>query len=105
LRAGPAWQEWGLAFTTSIGTPLDASNVSHYFHRLLKGAGLPRLRFHDLRHSCASLLLAQGVPARVVMEILGHSQIGLTLNTYSHVIPSLQTDAAARMDALLVAEN
>lgn len=71
------------------------------FERILKNAGLPRQRFHDLRHAAASLLLAQGVNPRVVMEILGHSQISLTLNTYSHVIPSLQREAASRMDAVL----
>jgi integrase len=70
------------------------------FQRILKNAALPRQRFDDLRHAAASLLLAQGVNARVVMEILGHSQISLTLNTYSHVIPSLQRDAAKLMDAV-----
>ena len=64
------------------------------FKRLLTNAGLPPFRWHDLRHSCDSFLLAQGVSARVVMEILGHSDIRLTLNTYSHVMPSLQQDAA-----------
>ena len=59
------------------------------------------MRLHDLRHSCATLLLAQGVNPRVVMETLGHSQVSLTLNTYSHVLPALQRDAAARMDAAL----
>jgi site-specific recombinase XerD len=63
--------------------------------------GRDRQRFHDLRHAAASLLLAQGVAARVVMEMLGHSQISLTLNTYSHVLPSLQLDAAKLMDAML----
>jgi integrase len=71
------------------------------FQRHLARAGLPRQRFHDLRHACASLLLAQGVSPRVVMELLGHSQITLTLNTYSHVMPGLQAEAAARMDGLL----
>jgi Phage integrase family len=64
-------------------------------------AGLPERRFHDLRHSCATLLLVQGVPPRVVMEILGHSDISMTINTYSHVVSELQVDAAARMEALL----
>jgi integrase len=59
------------------------------------------MRIHDLRHSCATPLLAQGVNPRVVMETLGHSQVSLTLNTYSHVLPSLQRDAAARMNAVL----
>src|SRR5262249_42845695 len=56
LHAGAAWQDWGLVFTTSIGTPLDATNVGHYFHRLCAKTQLPRIRFHDLRHTCASLL-------------------------------------------------
>ena len=90
-----------LLFTTTTGAPLDGINVTRRFQRILKAAGLPRQRFHDLRHACASLLLSQGVPARVVMEILGHSQISLTLNTYSHVIPALGREAAERMDALL----
>ncbi len=62
---------------------------------------MPHQRFHDLRHACASLLLAQGVSPRVVMETLGHPQISLAMNVYSHVIPALQRDAADRMDALL----
>jgi integrase len=101
LLAGSRWQETGLVFTTAIGTPLDGGSVTHRFQRMLERAGLPRLRFHDLRHACASLLLAQGVHPRVVMEILGHSQISLTMNTYSHVIPALQREAAERMDAVL----
>jgi integrase len=90
-----------LVWTTTLGTPLDGISVTRRFQRVLKGAGLPRQRFHDLRHACASYLLAAGVPARVVMETLGHSEISLTLNTYSHVLPGLGRDAADRMDALL----
>lgn len=71
------------------------------FKALVASAGLPDQRFHDLRHACASLLLAQGVAPRVVMETLGHSQISLTLNTYSHVIPALGRDAADRMELML----
>ena len=67
--------------------------------------GLPRKRFHDLRHTCATLLLAQDVHPRVVMEILGHSQISLTMDTYSHVVPSLQREAADRMDTLLAQKS
>ncbi len=66
-------------FTTSIGTPLEARNVVRSFKAILARAGLPDVRFHDLRHSCATLLLVQGVSPRVVMEILGHSQISLTM--------------------------
>ena len=101
--AGPHWHAdpRDLVFRTSIGTPLDGINVTRRFQALLRSAGLPHQRFHDLRHACASLLLTQGVAPRVVMETLGHSQIGLTMNTYSHVVPALGRDAAERMDALL----
>ena len=63
--------------------------------------GVPRVRFHDLRHTAATLLLAQGVDPRTIMETLGHSQISLTPNTYAHVLPALQADAAAKLDAIL----
>ncbi|MBF6613954.1 MAG: site-specific integrase [Chloroflexi bacterium] len=95
------WKESGLVFTSTIGTPLDPRNAFRSFQDALQRAGLPHIRFHDLRHTCASLLLAQGVHPRVVMETLGHSHISLTMDTYSHVIPALQRDAADRMDALL----
>ena len=101
LLAGSRWKETGHVFTTSIGTPMDASRVSKLFRKALKKATLPHKRFHDLRHTAASLLLAQGVHPRVVMETLGHSQISVTMNTYSHVMPTLLRDAADKMDALL----
>ena len=75
--------------------------ISRPFARLLKRAELPPMRFHDLRHSCASLLLAQGVAPRVVMETLGHSRIAVTLDTYTHVLPALQREAADAMDKTL----
>lgn len=106
LFAGPRWDgSLDLVFTTPIGTPLDPSNVTKQFHAALKRAGLPRIRFHDLRHSCASLLLAQGVPARTIMETLGHSQISLTMNTYSHVAPEMLRNAADLMDRLLASNE
>ena len=80
---------------------MDGIAVTRRFQAVLRAAGLPRQRFHDLRHACASLPLAQGVAPRVVMETLGHSQISLTLNTYSHVIPTLGRAAADQMDAVL----
>jgi integrase len=98
---GNRWVETGLVFTNAQGNPIDASLVSKQFHQHLERAGLAQRRFHDLRHSCATLLLVQGVAPRVVMEVLGHSQIAMTMNTYSHVIPELQWEAARRMDALL----
>jgi integrase len=101
LAAGRHWQDRGFVFTSAVGTPLEPRNVTRQFKALLIVATLPNMRLHDLRHSCATLLLAQGVNPRVVMETLGHSQVSLTLNTYSHVLPALQRDAAARMDAVL----
>jgi integrase len=103
LQAGELWEEHGLVFTTALGKPLDSRNVVRRFKRALQQAGLPDQRFYDLRHTCASLLLVQGVHPRVVMEILGHSQISLTMNTYSHVAPQLQGEAAERMHRLLTA--
>ncbi len=99
------WQDTGYVFTTKIGTPLDTNRLWIEYKKLLKNAGLRDQRFHDLRHACASLLLAQGVSPRTVMETLGHSQISLTMNTYSHVIDALKQDAAERMDAMLTGQK
>lgn len=102
LRAGEVWQDWGLVFTTEIGTPLDPSNVrNRSFYPLLEKAGLPRIRFHDLRHTCATLLLSQGVHPKLVQEQLGHSEISMTLDTYSHVIGPMMDEVARTMDNLL----
>jgi integrase len=101
LAAGRWDEEWGLVFTTPTGRPLHSASVTHAFQAHLATAGLPRKRFHDLRHTSASFLLAQGVSPRVVMEILGHSQISLTLDTYSHVSSSLQGDALATLTKVL----
>lgn len=101
LLAGDKWRDTGLVFTTTLGTPLDPRNVLRHFGRVLKAAGIAHVRFHDLRHSCATLLLAQGVPARVVQDILGHSAIRVTMDVYSHVMPSMRDDAVRAMDAAL----
>ena len=100
--AGSAWKQTEFVFTSARGTPLDGDNlISRPFARLLEQTGLPPMRFHDLRHSCASLLLAQGVAPRIVMETLGHSRIAVTLDTYTHVLPALQREAADAMDRAL----
>lgn len=91
----------GLIFTTSSGKPISPRNLIRHFKLALKAAGLPDIRIHDLRHSHASLLLAAGVNPKIVQERLGHSQISLTLDTYSHVIPSLQESAAEKMDLIM----
>ena len=98
--AATSWRSTDFVFTTVRGEPLDGTAVTHSFQRLLRRAGLPRMRFYDLRHGCASLLLAEGVHPRVVMETLGHSGIGLTMNTYSHVSAALQREAANRIDGV-----
>lgn len=103
LAAGSRWQESGLVFTSSVGTPIEPRNLFRSFKAALNRAGLPDIRFHDLRHSAASLMLAQGVPLRVVMEVLGHSSISLTANTYSHVMPSLVQDATEKVAGVLFA--
>lgn len=101
LLAGSAWRDTGFVFTTGIGTPLDPRNAQTAFKAVLRQAGLRPQRFHDLRHAAATLLLAQGVLPRTVMEILGHSQISVTMDTYSHIFPELKQDAADRMNAAL----
>jgi integrase len=93
---GPA-----LVFTTSTGKPISGRNILRHFKKVVAQTGLPEIRFHDLRHTHATLLLAAGVHPKVVQERLGHSQISLTLDTYSHVIPSLQTEAADQFEAIL----
>jgi integrase len=105
LSAGGAWHELGCVFTTTIGTPLEPRNVTREFKAVLASAALPEVRFHDLRHTAATLLLVQGVSPRTVMETLGHAQVAITLNTYSHVLPELRREAAAKMDAILLAES
>jgi integrase len=91
----------GLVFCQPDGKPLIGSTVTKAFQLRVRRAGLGHLRFHDLRHSCASFLLAQGVPPRVIMETLGHSTISTTMDTYAHVMPSLLQESADAMDRAL----
>ncbi len=101
LAAGPAWQDNGLVFASVIGTLLEPRNVNRHFERLRDEAGLSWVRLHDLRHACATFLLAQGVEPRTVMEILGHSTIRLTMDSYSHVLPDRLQAAAEAMNQTL----
>jgi integrase len=101
LWAGSRWVENDMVFANHFGGPMQARRVIEDFHNALRKADLPRIRFHDLRHSCATLLLVQGVSPRVVMDVLGHSEIAMTMNTYSHVVPELRREAAERMESLL----
>lgn len=101
LAAGPLWEDWGLVFATPTGGPVSRTVVSHRFARLQREAGVPHHRLYDCRHTAASLLLAQNVHPRVVMEVLGHSSFALTMDTYTHVMPVLVRDAADAMDKVL----
>lgn len=99
--AGDRWQEYDLVFPSKVGTPMEATNMIRRFKRLLNDAGLPSIRIHDLRHTSASLLLLQGVNPKVVCERLGHADVSTTQRLYSHVLPSLQAEAAQHLDDLL----
>ncbi|GAA2510109.1 site-specific integrase [Pilimelia columellifera] len=99
------WADPRLVFCTGLGTPVHPRNDYRSFREILHRTGLRRVRIHDLRHTAATVLLAQGVPARVVMEILGHSQISVTLNTYAHVAPEVARDAAGRVQGALWGEK
>jgi len=90
-----------LVFSNINGKPLDPGVVSHTFSKVLKKAKLPHIRFHDLRHTHATLLLKAGIHPKIVSERLGHANIGITLDTYSHVLPGLQEKAARRLDEML----
>ena len=90
-----------LVSTEVDGSPLSRSAVTRRFQLILKNAEIPKRRFHDLRHTCATLLLVQGVPLRVVMETLRYSRMSTTTDIYSHVLPVLMAHAAAKMDAVL----
>jgi len=83
------------------GKPLDPSVLSHAFSRIAKSAGLPGVRFHDLRHTCASLMLLQGVKPKVISEALGHSSVAFTMDVYSHIIDGMTKDAMALLDEVL----
>jgi integrase len=92
------WRERNLVFPGRFGNYMDGSSLLQTFKRVLHQAGLPEVRFHDLRHSAATLLLAAGVNPKVVQELLGHSSISVTLGMYGHVLPNMQRDVKSKMD-------
>jgi integrase len=101
-RTHPDWREHDLVFPSSVGTFMEPRNLNRRFKAVLKRAGLPTsTRFHDLRHSCATLLLAQGGPLVVVRDMLGHRQISTTADIYGHVLPETHRQAADDLDRLL----
>lgn len=101
LALGPVWEERDLVFTNESGAPLHPNALAGRFAKLIVRAGVPRIRFHDLRHTSATLMLANGEHPKVVAERLGHHDVGITLNRYSHVTPDMQRQAADRLDAML----
>jgi integrase len=101
LAAGPAWQDTGHIFTTHAGTPLDPEQVVRAFHVIRTRAGLPHIRFHDLRHTHASLALRAGVSMKVISSRLGHATLAFTADTYIHLDAEQQQSAADAMDAIL----
>jgi integrase len=99
---GAQWTDNGLVFTTTIGTPLDAQKiVNRHFKPLLKRTGLPDIRWHDLRHTYATLLLSRGTHPTYVQKSLGHASVQLTLDRYSHWMPSMGRNTAKGIDEAL----
>ena len=99
--AGDRWQEHNLIFPSTVGTPMGASNLLKDFKKQLERAKLREIRFHDLRHTAASLMLNHGIPVLVVSKILGHSKTSTTLDVYGHLIPVIQEEAARIMDEVI----
>jgi integrase len=104
LIVGPGWQDSGLVFTWGDGRPLHPERFSRWFERLAREASLPKIRLHDVRHSYATAALAAGVPAKVVSERLGHANIAITMDTYSHVLPGMD-ERAANVVARLILDD
>jgi integrase len=98
--ASTDWQDLDLVIDRGNGGPVNPDTVSSAWYRFCRQRGLPHVRFHDLRHAHATLMLLQGVHPKIVSERLGHASIGITLDLYSHVLPSMQEDAARAFDAL-----
>ncbi len=104
--AGDVWEEHGYVFATPIGKHLHpGSSVLDVFRTLLKKAGLPAVRFHDLRHSAATLLLSKGVNPKIVQEILGHSDVKMTMDIYSHVLPTIQQEAIEKLHQIFLPDK
>jgi integrase len=101
-KAGALYRDEGLLFATRIGTPIDAQNVvNRHFKQLLRRTGLPDIRFHDLRHTCATFLARENVNPKIVQDTLGHANLGMTLGVYSHVQAAMKDEAALAMDRIL----
>ena len=102
MAVGEAWEDHGLVFSSEVGTPLDPDNVSHVFSRICRRSGLGHWHLHELRHSGASLMLAQGTDLYVVSEVLGHSSVAITKDVYGHLVEGKKRAAAELMSAQLL---
>ncbi len=104
--SAPVWDDRDLVFANQVGGYLDPTDLTQRrFRAFLAAAGLPVIRFHDLRHSAATLMMQSGAHPKAVTELLGHASEGFTLQAYSHAVPSLQREAADRLGALFAAED
>ena len=101
-REAASWEDHDLIFPAKNRRPMQPGNLYLEFKALLKKAKLPDVRFHDLRHTAANMMLQQGIHPKVVSERLGHADVSMTLSVYSHVLPAMQDQAAQKMDELLV---
>ena len=101
IAAGETWKEYDLIFPTSVGTPIDQRSFLRTFKLFLKHAGLPPIRFHDLRHTSASLMLNHDIPVIIVSRRLGHARASITSDVYGHLMPNMQDDAAEMIDDLI----
>ena len=101
FRFVQTWGLWDSVFCEADGTPLSRFAITRRFQNILASAGIERHRFHDFRHSCATLLLAQGVQIGVVMETFGQPHVATDADIYSHILPVLMTDAADKMNSAL----
>jgi integrase len=101
LKFGPLYQDHNLVFANEDGTPVNIDYVSREFGRLVKRLDIPYVRFHDLRHTHATLLIEQGIHPKIVSERLGHSSISITMDIYSHVMPNMQKEAVQKLDNFL----
>ena len=100
MKAGTQWRETGIVFCNIYGGYLESSNLHNAFKELLEKAELPNVRFHDLHHGAATILLGMGVHPKIVQELLGHSTISMTMDIYSYVLPSMQQETMDKRDDL-----
>lgn len=101
LAWGEAWTDTGYVFAREDGTAIHPQSVSKFFEKQIKAAGVPVIRLHDVRHTHATLGLEAGVPVKVMQERLGHANAAITLDLYTHVVPGMQQEAAAKVAALI----